>query len=114
LNPHHLAVFTHFQGDAFRFQDDHLWLAPFPPSLFRPNPGPHLALTAERLIPIPADTPPGDYRLRIGLLDQRTARRVPCASPHPIRRRAVQTPLIIRVQANPSESTLRQPERNPP
>ncbi len=98
VNPHAYAVFTHFHSGAAQFQDDHLWLAPFPSTQIRRQTAPAI-FRVEREIPIPADLPPGTYSLRIGLLDNRTGKRVPSQSDFRNRHDAVELPMEIIVES---------------
>lgn len=96
VDPHRYAVFTHFRSEKALFQDDHLWLAAYSPAQIRRQTQPR-RLTVERAIPLPENLPAGIYRLHIGLLDNRTSKRVPCQSEYPTRHQAVELPVEIRI-----------------
>jgi hypothetical protein len=98
LDPHAYAVFAHFHSGPTLFQDDHLWLAPFPSDHIRRQTQPDL-FVVDRNIHIPADLPPGTYHLSIGLLDSQTLKRVPCKTDLPTRHSAVELPLELVVES---------------
>jgi hypothetical protein len=90
-----LAVFVHFKKDDSLFQDDHVLLADAEDDL--PKYAETAILVEQRIVPVPPDTPPGDYRVIIGLYDRITNRRLRPRTRLPQDGRAVILPVFIKV-----------------
>jgi len=96
LDPEKLAVFVHFQSGKMRFQDDHVFLISYSPQDISYQPFKEV-FTESRRVTIPASTPPGDYRLMIGLLDRIDNRRLGFKTSQINLKRAVELPVVIKV-----------------
>lgn len=101
VDPERFAVFVHFVGPDGRFQDDHVLLQdqetgyqPFP-EIF----------VEERALTVPRELGPGDYTVRIGLLNRLTPRkRVAVATELKTQRRSVELPLRVTLAAGEETS----------
>ena len=91
-------VFVHFSSDRFRFQDDHVLLeSTLDRDLaFQPTPE---VFVERRVLRVPADAPPGEYRLQLGQYDGVTFKRFGVRSGLPTRDRAVELPVRVSVAA---------------
>jgi hypothetical protein len=92
-----LAVFVHVIGpNGRRFQDDHMLLDGIDTS-FQPFPE---VFTENRRVSVPADLPPGEYRLWVGLYQTvPPRRRLEPTTDLNGHERAVEIPLTLRITA---------------
>jgi 4-amino-4-deoxy-L-arabinose transferase-like glycosyltransferase len=98
VQPELTAVFTHFQNNNRRFQDDHVLLENEETSF---QPFENEVFMESRRVLVPLDTPPGAYRMIIGLYDRNPSsrfKRLAARSSLPQKRRAIALPATITVQ----------------
>ena len=90
-------VFIHFVGINNRFQDDHEFMAGIPREdvTFQPFPE---TFAVERIVSVPAITPPGEYRLWLGLCDRVTGKRVGARTTLSTRDNAVEIPVVLKIK----------------
>lgn len=99
VTPANWAPFVHFVlAKRQPFQDDHVLLADVAPEYVVDQPFPEV-FRVTRSIAVPADAPPGTYRIRLGLLDRVTGQRARPRTELPERKRAVWLPATVRVEA---------------
>jgi len=98
-----LAAFVHFVGQEGMFQDDHVLLQDAEVG-FQPFPE---VFVEERSVAVPPGTPPGDYRMRIGLYSRMgTGKRVRVRTGLEQHRRAVWLPVTVRVVGDGDRSSV--------
>jgi len=68
------AVLVHIDHDAYRIQDDHIFLSAFDPLHFFAQDGTK-TFKETRTITIPSNAPPGEYKMKIGVYDRNTGIR---------------------------------------
>ncbi len=91
-----IGVFAHFQGGA-RFQDDRVLLSDTPEADITFQPFPEV-FVEDRTVIVPAGTPPGEYRLGLGLIDRRTDKRWPVRTDLPSKKGMIHTPFRVTVR----------------
>jgi len=94
VNPEKWAVFVHVEQDSARFQDDHVLLLTIPSNRLE-RPLFDEIYTESRTIQVPASLPPGEYKIRLGLLDQTTQRRDSVSTRLPHRKNATELPVRV-------------------
>ncbi len=96
VTPEKWAVFVHFKNKNHLFQDDHVLLPEIPVETIRYQPFPEI-LVESRNLTIPANTPPGDYQIWIGLLDRKTDDRITVTTRLPHKKNAIEFPAQLTV-----------------
>jgi hypothetical protein len=91
-----LTVFAHFSSGENRFQDDHEFLAGIRSADLAFQPFPE-TFAVERVVAVPAGTPPGEYRLQVGLYSRATGQRLRPQMDNAPSDDAVATPAAIRI-----------------
>jgi hypothetical protein len=94
--PGRYMVFVHFMKDGIRFQDDHQLLGDIHPGSVKFQPFEEM-FREERLIKVPADAPPGEYTIALGLLKEGKDERYSVETELPASKGKVVLPVTLHV-----------------
>jgi hypothetical protein len=97
VDPFRMVVFVHFLNQDARFQDDHEFLKKFRRDDFALQPIPEV-FVEDRVVTVPTDARPGEYRMNIGLYSSQDDRRLAPQTKWPVDHRRVELPVSLIVE----------------